>query len=206
MGTMGTTRRRATRRHRALRLGATGLAAVLLVGCSTERIMESALERVDGVGDVSIDAESGSFSVTGDDGEEFSVEVDSETGESTFRTHEGEVSTSPTQEVPDEIADAVTLPAAFAPVATSRGDVDGGTQLMLQGTVTGDFAALVEEIEQGVRAGGWDVVERQAIVEGHQAMIMGRDDAEDDDRGVMVTLMLGEGDDEGMLQVILLQP
>ncbi len=193
------------RGHVTARLAGAATVALLLAGCSAESIMESALEQVDGVGEVDFDAEGGSFSVTDEDGEEFGVDVDPETGESTLRAGEEEVTTSPTDEVPAEIAAAVTLPEAFTPVSMSRSDVDGGVQTMLQGEISGDFDALFAEIEQGVAAAGWSHVEPNPMVPGQQGMVIGQHD-EDGEVGVMVSLTLGEetGDD-GMLQVILLE-
>lgn len=208
MGTLGTHSRTGatTTARRTIRALAAIAAGLLLAGCSTERIMETALEQVDGVGDVDFDAEGGNFSVTNEDGEEFAIEVDAETGASTMRTDEGEVSTRPVADVPPAVAEAVTLPDGFQPVSLSEGDIDGGTQVMLQGEISGGFDDLLAQIEEGVRAGGWAHVERQAMFEGQQAMVVGQDDAEDSDSGVMVSLIMTDADaGEGMIQVVLVR-
>lgn len=189
---------------RGLPLTALG-AALLLAGCSADSIMEGALEQVDGIDDVDFDTEEGSFSISGEDGE-LGADIDPETGEATFRSDEGEISTSPTDEVPDEIAEAVDLPDAFEPGSMSQADIDGGMQWMLQGEIEGDFDALLDEVEDGVRAAGWPQVERQLLAEGHQATVVGASEEDaDDDRSVMVTLTLPDGEVAGMLQVVLVQ-
>lgn len=189
-------RSRASRRLLVVAAG-----SLLMAACSVEGLMERALEQADGVDAVDFDAEEGSFAIEGEEGE-MNLDIDEETGAATFGTHEGEVTTSPTDEVPDEIAAVVDLPEAFQPQARIDGDIDGVDQVAVQGTIAGEFAALMDELQDAVHAGGWDETERGELAPDRSGTLMAEND---DGQALVVSLMLPEAGEDGRLHVQLLR-
>lgn len=192
-------------RRPIIRLIAASVAGLLLTACSIEGLIESGLSRVEGVGEVDIDfsEEGGTFSVTSEEGEVFGVDVDSE-GQSQIRSGDGTMTTTVDGEIPPEVADAIDPPATFVAQSVTRiEETDDGEGILVQGTITGDFNALLDEIEASLDA-RWAQVERMVMAEGQMGTVIGHDEAEE--QGVHASLMLEEGDQEGMLQIMVIQP
>ena len=185
---------------RSVRIAAVGSAALLLSACSAEGLIERVIGQAEGIDEVSIDSESGSFSIGGEEGE-FSVDVD-EDGGSTFSDGESEVSTQPTDEVPPEIAEAILeLPTSFEPAVVTRQMGGDGSGVFLQGEVAGDQDELLDLLEQAIRDAGWPEVERAVVAPGFGS-IAGTE-GEDGGRGIAVNLILDEESGEGQLQIIV---
>ncbi len=177
-----------------------GCAALLLTACSAEGLIERVIGQAEGIDDVSIDSESGSFSIGGEEGE-FSIDVD-EDGGSTFSDGESEVSTQPTDEVPPEITEAIAaLPDTFEPAVVTRQMGGDGSGVFLQGEVSGDQDELLDLLEQGIRDAGWPEVERIVAAPGF-ASVAGTE-GEDGGRGLAVNLIVDDESDEGQLQLIV---
>ena len=175
-------------------------AAAVLSACSVESIVERVIGQAEGIDEVSIDADEGSFSIGGEEGE-FGLEV-GEDGSTSFRGEDGEFSTAPTDEVPPDFLDAVTaVPDTFVPVAVSETSSADGSGRMLQGEVSGDREQLLEELEEGITSAGWAEVERVAYGPGFGAVV--GTEGEAGGRGVQASVMLDEDEGEGMLQILL---
>lgn len=174
--------------------------ALLLTACSAEGIIERVIGQAEGVDDVSIDGENGSFSIGGEEGE-FSVDID-EDGSSTFSDGESEVSSQPTDEVPPEISEAIAaLPDSFQPEVVTRQMGNDGSGVFLQGEVSGDQDELLDQLEQGIRDADWPEVERAVVAPGFGS-IAGTE-GEDGGRGIAVNLILDEESGDGQLQIIV---
>lgn len=182
-----------------------GAGALLLAGCSGESVVERGLSQMEGVDDVEIDSEDGSVSIRGEDGESMEIEVDEDEGSSTITTDEGTVTTGQTSEVPPEIAAVFTPPAGFAPQAVSDLTDDDMRGLTVQGTITGDWEELMDEIEASVNAGPWDEVQRQALAVGAMGSVMGIQEGEPDST-LTVSLIMDENSPEGLLSIALIVP
>ena len=190
---------------RSASIVALGTAALLLAGCSTDSLLERGLSMIEGVEGVDIDTDSGSISIRGQEGELFEMEIDEETGDSTFTTEEGTVTTSTDNELPSEIAAVFAPPASFQPVSVSD-FLDGDNRaVMAQGPITGEWEPLMDQIEAAVQTGPWDEVMRQAMAPGVMGSVMGTQEG-DDAVQLMVNLIIDEGAPEGMLQIVLLLP
>jgi copper chaperone CopZ len=179
------------------------LGAILLVGCSAERLVETALERVDGVEDVAIDTESGNVSIQTEDGG-LDIEVDEEQGTSTVTTPDGTATSTVGGELPQEVADVIDLPSSFVPQGTTDLTTeDGNRAILVQGSVTGDFDSLMDELEAAVRATGLPEIQRSELSPGVMGAVFGHD--ESGDTGVQLNLVIeGDADAEGMLQVMVI--
>lgn len=187
------------------RLVAVAAAGLLVAGCSAEGLIENALSRVEGVDDIDIDfsEEGGSFSITSEDGESFGIDVDAE-GQSTINTNEGTVTTTVDGEVPSEVSDAIDLPASFQAQTVSRmEDMEDGNAILVQGTVQGSFNELLDELEAAANR-RWAQVERVVMAEGQMGAVTAHDESED--QGVHANLIMEQGDAEGMLQIMVIQP
>jgi len=197
----------ATRTSRLLtRSVALAAAGLMVAACSVQDLIEGGLSRVEGVGEVDIDfsEEGGSFNITSEEGEAFGVDVDDE-GTSTIHTDEGSMTTTLDGEVPSEVTDAIDLPAGFTAQSVSRmEDAENGNAIMVQGTIQGAFGDLLDELEAAVSS-HWSQVERMTMAEGQMGAVIGTDDAEE--HGVHATLIMeNDGTDEGMLQIMVIDP
>ena len=75
---------------------------------------------------------------------------------------------------------------------------------MVQGTIQGAFGDLLDELEAAVSS-RWSQVERMTMAEGQMGAVIGSEDAEE--RGVHATLIMeNDGTDEGMLQIMVIEP
>ena len=174
--------------------------AFALSACSVESIVERFIGQAEGIDEVSIDAEEGSFSIGGEEGE-FGVEV-GEDGSTSFSGEDGEFTTGPTDEVPADILDAVSsVPDSFVPVSISETRSDEGSGRMLQGEVSGDREQLLDELEAGISAAGWAEVERVAYGPGFGAVV--GTEGEGGSQGVQASVILDEESGEGTLQILL---
>lgn len=179
--------------------------ALLLAGCSSESLTERGLSQIEGVEDVDIDSDGGSVSIRDEQGESIDIEIDEDQGTSTITTEDGTVTTGQSSEIPAEITAVFTPPAGFEPQAASDLTEDGMRGLLVQGTITGDWEQLMDEIEASVAAGPWDDVERQAILVGAMGSVIGTQDAEPGST-LTASLIMDEGEPEGMLSIMLLLP
>lgn len=187
------------------RLVVLATAALFVAACSAEGLIEGALNRVEGVDDVDIDfsEEGGNFSVTSEEGETFGFTADDQ-GQMEITTNEGNISTTVDGEIPSEVTDAIDLPAGFTAQSTSRiEDNEDGNAIMVQGTIQGSFDDLLEDLEASI-SNNWPEVERVLMAEGHMGAIVGTD--AEGDRGVHANLIMEDGEDEGMLQIMVLEP
>lgn len=183
-------------------LGGATLSAVLLTGCSGDRLVETALERVDGVESVDIDADSGSISLDTQDGE-VSLEFDeSGDGSSTITTPEGTVETTVGGELPAAVIDAITLPDTFVLEAVQEIQAEGGSGIALTGTVSGALDELLADLTASATAAGWPEAEATVISE----QVYGGVFATDPDNGASLSITIILDDEqsaEGMLQLVL---
>lgn len=191
--------------HPVRSMAALGAGALLLAGCSSESVVERGLSQIEGVDDVEIDEDDGSISIRGEDGESFDIEVDEDEGTSTITTDEGTVTTGQTSEVPAEVAAVFTPPAGFQPQAVSDLTDDGTRALTVQGTITGDWEELMEEIEASVNAGPWDEVLRQDMAVGALGSVMGMQEG-DPGSTLTVSLIMDDNSPEGLLSMALMVP
>lgn len=197
---------RARRRRYAVRpLVMVGAGAVLLAGCSGESVAERGLSQIEGIEDVEIDSEDGSVSIQGQDGESFDIEIDEEEGTSTITTDEGTVTTGESSEVPEEIAAVFSPPAGFEPQASSEVTEADTRAFTVQGSITGDWGELMDEIEASVADGPWDDVQRQDLAEGAMGGVTG---IQEGDPGSILTisLLMDDGATEGLLSISLILP
>ncbi|TVR25270.1 MAG: hypothetical protein EA387_04330 [Nitriliruptor sp.] len=193
------------RLHAVRAVAGLSLGALLLTACSTDSLLERGLSQIEGVDDVEIDRESGSFAIRGEEGEVFEVEVDEGTGTSTITTEEGTVTTGGIDELPSEVAEVFTPPPAFQPQAVTDLTEDGTRGLMVQGTIEGDWAELMDSIEAAVTAGSWDEVQRQTMLEGVMAAVVATTEGEPGSN-LTVSLMMDENETEGLLSILLVEP
>jgi hypothetical protein len=180
-------------------------AALMLAACSVESLLESALGRVEGVGDVTIDfsEEGGTFSITSEEGEVFGLDVDSQ-GQMEITTSDGTVSTTMDGEIPPEVSAAIDIPAGFTAQAVTRlTDTEDGNAILVQGAIAGDFTAILDELEASIDR-RWAQTQRMIMTEGQMGAIVGTDEAEE--YGLHATLIMEQDGAEGMLQLMLLQP
>lgn len=197
---------RARRRQFATRpLALLGGGALLLAGCSGESVVERGLSQIEGIEDVEIDTEDGSISIQGQDGESFDIDIDEDEGTSTITTDEGTITTGQSSEVPAEIAAVFSPPAGFEPQAASEVTEADTRAFTVQGSITGDWGELMDEIEASVAAGPWDDVQRQAIADGVMGGVTG---IQEGDPGSMLTvsLIMDENSPEGLLSISLVVP
>lgn len=193
------------RQHSIRAVATLSLGALLLTACSGDGLLERGLSQIEGVEDVEIDRESGSFAIRGDEGEVFEAEVDEGTGTSTITTEDGTITTGGIEELPPEVAAAFTPPPSFRPQAVSDLTEDGTRGLMVQGTIEGDWAELMDSIEAAVAAGSWDEVQRQTVVAGAMGAVLGTTEGEPGST-LSVSLMMDEDETEGLLSIVLVQP
>ncbi len=193
------------RLHAVRAVAGFSLGTLLLSACSTDSLLERGLSQIEGVDDVEIDRESGSFAIRGEEGEVFDVEVDEGTGTSTITTEEGTVTTGGIDELPSEVAEVFTPPPAFQPQAVTDLTEDGTRGLMVQGTIEGDWAELMDSIEAAVTAGSWDEVQRQTMLEGVMAAVVATTEGEPGST-LTVSLMMDEDETEGLLSILLVEP
>lgn len=194
-----------TNRRVLTRAVAGAAAALMLAACSVESLLESALGRVEGVGDVTIDfsEEGGTFSVTSEEGEVFGLDLDSE-GQMDITTAEGTVSTTMDGEIPAEVTAAIDIPAGFTAQAVTRlADTEDGDAILVQGTIQGDLTAILDELEASIDR-RWAQTERMLMAEGHTGSVIGTDEAEE--RGIHATVIMEQDGSEGMLQLMLIGP
>lgn len=191
--------------HPVRSMAALGAGALLLAGCSSESVVERGLSQVEGVDDVEIDTEDGSVSIEGEDGDSIEIEVDEEEGSSTITTEEGTITSGQSSEVPEEIAAVFTPPPGFEPQAVSDLTDDGSRGLTVQGTITGEWEQLMDEIETSVEAGPWDEVQRQDMAVGVMGSMIGIQEA-DPGSTLTVNLILDEDATEGLLTIALVLP
>ena len=187
------------------RLVALATAAMLVAACSVEGLIEGALNRVEGIGDVDIDfsEEGGTFSVTSEEGKTFGFVADDQ-GRTEITTTDGTISTTVDGEVPPEVTDAIDLPAGFTAQVVSRmDDAEDGDAIIVQGMIRGSFDDLLDELEASISS-RWPEVERLLMAEGHMGAIVGTD--ADGERGVHANLIMENDEDEGMLQIMVIQP
>jgi hypothetical protein len=184
---------------------ALGVGALLLAACSVDNLVERGLSRIEGVDDVEIDRESGSFAIRGEDGEVVEVEVDEGAGTSTITTEDGSITTGEVDQLPPEVAAVFTPPTSFRPQAVSDLTEDGTRGLLVQGTIEGDWAELMDGIEASLDAGPWDEVQRQTVVAGVMGAMVATTEGEPGST-LTVTLMMDEGQPEGVLSIMLVQP
>lgn len=194
-----------SRLHPARPLLLLGAGALALAGCSGEELVEQGLSQIEGVEDVEIDPEGGSISIEGQDGESFDIELDEEEGSSTITTDEGTVTTGESSEVPAEISAVFTPPTGFEPQAASEVTEADGRALTVQGTVTGDWGELMDELEAAVAEGPWDEVQRQDIAAGAMGGVTGIQEG-DPGSSLTVSLLMDEGATEGLLSISLVLP
>lgn len=183
---------------------ALAIAGLLLAACSVEGLVGRALSQIEGVEGVDIDVseEGGSFTITSDEGEVFGIEVDDQ-GRSTLRTDEGTVTTTVDGEVPAEVTAAVDLPTGFTPQAVSETTTDDGRALLVQGEIRGSYGDILDEVEASLER-RWAVVQRQEFNPGQMGTVMGHD--EDEEVGVTVNLIIEPDSDEGLLQIMVINP
>ena len=196
---------RSTIRRHAPTLAAAGAGALLLTGCSVDGLLERGLSMVEGVEGVEIDREGGSFAIRGEEGELFAIDIDEEEGTASFATDEGTVTTGQASELPAEIAAVFSPPAGFQIQAVSdMSSTEDGRGLLAQGEISGDWSELMDTIEAAVQAGPWDEVQRQVMQAGVMGVVIG---AREDGSGTLnASLVMEEGEQEGMLSVLLVLP
>ena len=194
--------------QRTLRAAAaTGVAAVLLAGCSIEGLIERALSQVEGVEGVEIDRESGSFAIRGEDGEVLAFELDDEQGGFSVQGADGSFSTTQTDQLPPEIAAVFTPPDSFQPALVSEIVEDGTRGITVQGPIIGDWATLMDDLEARANAGDWTQVERQTMGAGVMGAIIAVREG-DPELTLNVSLIMEENseNEEGILSLLLLRP
>jgi len=193
-------------RQQAIRVVATlGLGVLLLTACSADSLLERGLSQIEGVDDVEIDRDSGSFAIRGEDGEVFEVEVDEGAGTSTITTQDGTITTGGIDELPPEVAAVFTPPPSFRPQAVSDLSEDGTRGLMVQGTIEGDWAELMDSIEAAVTAGPWDEVQRQTMLADVMGAVVATTEGEPGST-LTVSLVMDEDETEGLLSILLVEP
>lgn len=183
---------------------AVGGAAALLAACSGEDVAERALEMVDGVEGVDIDSESGSISVEGQDGESFDVDIDEDGESTTITTEDGTMTAAPNQELPAEIAAVFEAPDGFNIGAVTDQSSDGDRVILAQGEIQGEWQALFEDLEARVRAGSWEEIQVNAIVEGAMGGITAGND--DGSEVLGITLLQDEGSTTAVLSITYSPP
>jgi hypothetical protein len=183
---------------------AAGAAGALLAACSADNLAERAVEMIDGVEGVDIDADSGSISIEGDDGERFEMDVDEDDESTTITTQDGTITTAADQELPSEIAAVFDPPPGYRIGAVSDLTDDGNRVIMTQGEIEGDWQELMDDLEARVRAGNWDDVQVSALAVGAMGGIVAtRNDGEE---GLNITLLMEENNPTGMMGVTYLLP
>lgn len=195
--------RNTTRRRARTLAAAAGAGLLLLTGCSTDSLLERGISMVEGVDDVEIDREDGSFALRNEDGESFGIDIDEEEGTASFATEDGTVVTGEASELPTEIAAVFTPPPGFDVQVVADVDTADGRGLSAQGEVTGEWSQLMDQIEAELAAGPWDEVQRQVMQEGVMGAVIG---AHEDGGTLNVSLIMEEGTAAGMLSVLLVIP
>lgn len=180
------------------------LLATAAAGCSSERLVEEAASRIDGVGDVSIDEDAGSLSITDEDGEDaLSFDVD-EDGTASWSTSDGAMTAGEARELPEAIASVFTPPSGFTPAVNSEWQDDDTDVIHTQGELTGGgFGELLDQLEAAVEAGPWDEVTRTIAAEDVMGTIQG---TTQDGRLLQTSLIVDPESDEAMVQVMLATP
>ena len=186
------------------RATACAAATALLAACSLEGLIQRGLSQIEGVDSVDWDfsEEGGGFSITSDEGEVVGIEIDSD-GRSTMTTPEGTVTTTPTDELPNEVLAAVELPDGIGQTVVSETTTEDGRALVVQGEIQGDFERLLDHFEASLSE-RWTEVERMVMAPGIMGGVVAHD--ADGDRGVQVNLVFEEDRDEGMVQIMVINP
>lgn len=171
-------------RRTGVLLTAVGTLAAGAAGCSTvsEKVADKALDSAVG-GDVDIDSDDGTVSVdTGDGG--FSVES--------------------TAEVPTEISDLVDVPEDFVAETTQNVDVDDAVMTQVVGKIsTDDPAAVIDGIEQGLSADGFETTANTNSGDEMFSLVTGKEDV----ANVTVTIIAdGDEGEPAEMNITVLHP
>lgn len=175
------------------RAAAGGAAIALLSGCGalTERAVESALERVDGVEDVDLSRDGDGFAFSTEDG---SMTMDGSSGEVSIETEDGQMRSGAATEVPDAIAARLQLPAGFEVTnATEMAGADGARTTAVGGSLPGATMAETVAAFTGMLADAGLTVARRTESAEFSNLVTEEPEGE---TGTMVTVLLfGDGDD-----------
>ncbi|MFP4148708.1 MAG: hypothetical protein ACLFUG_11030 [Nitriliruptoraceae bacterium] len=167
------------RHHRRTTLALAALVA-LSAGCgaASERVGEAALESL------------------AEDGEEVDVDLDED--RMTARDEDGnEASFGAADGIPEQLAEAVEVPAGFQPQNTFEATEDGRAGVIVSGLLEGaEPLGFIDELEANAQAGGWTTVERedaggQLLLELERGEETLGAQVVDNGAGASVTLILG---------------
>lgn len=191
---------------RTTRLGAALLAsatAVTLTGCGalTERAMESAVERIEGVDGVDLDVDSGSFSFETEDGT-VTMDADADDGQVTIETPEGTMRSGASTEVPAAVTDVLRLPSGFEAVTVTELSDAESTSTSVGGVVPGgSMTDLLAELTTALEDAGLTIALRSESAEFSNLVT-----EELDGPGRQVTvLVIADGEDALNLQLTLIE-
>ena len=185
------------------RIAAAWLAAGLLAGCAPDAAVSPDPERSEDAAGINDDQpDDGPSDEQPDDGpsdeqpDDQHAQPGDEDGTWTFGDDADASDAVPATELPDEIDAAMDVPDSFEQYSRAEASSAGRHQLTVQGEVSGAQDQLLTQIEDGMRAAGWDQIELDDLVEDRPILR-----AEDGDRELEVTVSVADGDDEGALTI-----
>lgn len=132
--------------RRLITIVAVPAAALLLTACSTDSLLESAVE--EGI--------ERAAEASGDDVGDVELDLDGEDGTFSIETDDGSLSFGGSSELPEDFPDDLPLPGDFEAQSVQEFSSEGEQVVAVQGTVEG-YQQVVEFYEAELPAAGWEI-------------------------------------------------